>query len=151
MYIFLNTGLNMSTGKAAAQASHAAVEAYRISDARLLESWYLGGHYKKLVMEARDETHLLSIDRYIRARGFETELVIDEGFTEVPRHSITALGVEVVDKDDPHTAATFESFELLREKKVEPKLMIYEPKERAPRWRRYLTVFSKSTKDRNPA
>ena len=136
MYIFLNEALGMSVGKAAAQASHAAVEAYKLSDPRLVDAWYLGGHYKKLIMQARDEVHLLAIDRYIRARGFETEVVIDEGLTEVPRHTMTALGVQIVDKDDPHTAATFELFQLLREK-VKPTAKQPE----ASKWRRFWKAF----------
>lgn len=121
MYIFLNRGLNMSTGKAAAQAAHAAVEAYVLSKERndmagagLFTAWRSGGHYTKLVMEARDETHLLVIQKYIEARGFRTALIIDEGRTEIPAHTATALGVQIVDKDAPHTAATFESFALYR-------------------------------------
>lgn len=129
MYLFLNQGLNMSVGKAGAQAGHAAVEAYRLStpmhpneieDNPLVKAWYVGRHYKKIVFAARDEQHLLTIDRYLRDRGFKTDLIIDEGLTEVPRHTITALGVELVDKDDPHVAATFSSFKTYREKKVEP-------------------------------
>jgi hypothetical protein len=40
---------------------------------------------------------------------------IDEGMTEVDPHVMTALGVAIVDKDDPHTLATFSTFELYRD------------------------------------
>jgi peptidyl-tRNA hydrolase len=112
MYIFVNKGLGMSTGKAAAQASHAAVEAYRLSKPALVEHWYKGNHYTKLVMEAQDAEQMRVIERYINDRGFKTSLIIDEGLTEIEPHSITALGVEVVDKDDPHTLETFSTFKL---------------------------------------
>jgi peptidyl-tRNA hydrolase, PTH2 family len=127
MYIFLNKGLGMSTGKAAAQAGHAAVEGYRLScgldahqpqenrDARenaAARHWYRGGHYTKLVMEASDAEHLRSIRDYIEARGFKGALIIDEGHTEIEPFTPTALGVEIVDKDDPHAAATFGEFKL---------------------------------------
>jgi peptidyl-tRNA hydrolase len=117
MYSFVNRSLDMTPGKIAAQAQHAAVEAYRISDPELLKEWYLGGHYCKLVMLAEDDVHLLTIQKYIEERGFKTKLIIDEGRTEIRPHSTTALGVEVVDRDNPHTAATFESFQLYKEKK----------------------------------
>lgn len=106
----------MSPGKIAAQAQHAAVEAYSMSLPSLIKQWRLGGHYTKLVMLAEDDTHLLTIERYIDARGFKTALIIDEGRTEIRPHSPTALGVEIVDRDDPHTAATFSEFKLYREK-----------------------------------
>lgn len=104
----------MSAGKVAAQSSHAAVEAFRISDQTLIDAWYVGGHHTKLVMEARDTEHLLVIDRYIRERGFKTHLVIDEGRTEIEPHTPTALGVEIVDRDDEHVAATFGEFKTFR-------------------------------------
>src|SRR5688500_3482140 len=127
MYIFLNKGLGMSTGKASAQAAHAAVEAYRLSvedggkigdDGKVLvDEWYKGGHYMKLIMEARDEAQLHTIERYLNDRGFKTTLIIDEGRTEIAPLSATALGVELVDKDDPHTEATFSSFKLYKDPK----------------------------------
>jgi peptidyl-tRNA hydrolase len=122
MYIFINRGLGMSPGKIGAQAAHAAVEAYQISNPTLVDDWYRGGHYCKLVMLAEDDMHLLVIKQYIEERGFQTKLIIDEGHTEIRPHSMTALGVEVVDRDDPHTAATFQEFKLYREKKPEQEI-----------------------------
>jgi peptidyl-tRNA hydrolase len=115
MYIFLNKGLGMSTGKSAAQASHAAVEAYKRSPKRLRKQWELGGHYKKLIMEARDHEHLCNIRRYLCDRGFCVASIIDEGHTEVDPHTLTALGVAIVDKRDPHTRASFSSFDLYKD------------------------------------
>jgi peptidyl-tRNA hydrolase len=112
----------MTSGKMTAQGQHAAVEAYRISDPNLLADWYKGGHYCKLVMLAEDDMHLMVIKHYIEERGFKTKLIIDEGHTEIRPHSVTALGVEVVDRDDPHTAATFQEFKLYREKNPEMKM-----------------------------
>ena len=130
MYLFLNRGLGMSTGKSAAQAGHAAVEAALISNsnmtyekAALWDAWREGGHYTKLVMEARDEQHLENIERYLIDRRFNTALIIDEGHTEVAPLTITALGVAVVDKDDPHTKATFSSFKLYRDDPPEPPMV----------------------------
>jgi peptidyl-tRNA hydrolase len=112
MYSFLNRGLGMSTGKAAAQAQHAAVEAYRASSPRMIEAWYLGGHYTKMVMLADDAEQLTTIQQYIEERGFKSKLIIDEGRTEIPPFSKTALGVEIVDKSDVHVLATFGEFKL---------------------------------------
>lgn len=139
MYIFVNKGLGMSTGKTAAQAAHAAVEAYRISMSRTPEGrstiwphmpakvlyetnevrrWYRGGHYMKLVMECRDDAHILATEQYLKNRGFNTALIYDEGHTEIPAVTPTALGVEIVDKDNPHVQASFGCFDLYREAPV---------------------------------
>jgi PTH2 family peptidyl-tRNA hydrolase len=116
MYIVLNKGAEMSPGKLAAQAAHAAVEAYLASpDSNLKRVWHRGGHYTKIVLEARDAEHLCNIERYINERGFDTRLIIDEGRTEVAPHTPTALGVEIVDKHDAHVQATFGTFDLYRE------------------------------------
>lgn len=137
MYIFVNKGLGMSTGKVAAQAAHAAVEGYRLScgltphqpqDGLARENaearhWYKGGHYMKLVMEANDAEHLRSIKDYIEARGFKTALIIDEGHTEIEPFTPTALGVEIVDKDHPHVQATFGEFNLFTSN---PSVFIFE-------------------------
>lgn len=120
MYIFLNKGLGMSTGKAAAQASHAAVEAFKISNSELVEAWYVGGHHTKVVMEADDEQHLQAIKYYTEKRGFKTALIVDEGRTEVRPYTLTALGVEIVDKDHEHTAKTFSGFKTYKDRKTEP-------------------------------
>lgn len=127
MYIFINRGLGMSPGKIAAQAGHAAVEAamlsahmlspdnYTFEKEKLWNGWREGLHYVKYVMEARDSEHLRDIDRYLRDRGFETALILDEGHTEVAPITPTALGVALVDKDDPHAKATFSTFKLYKE------------------------------------
>lgn len=114
-YIFVNKGLGMSAGKLAAQAAHASVESYRISDPVLIERWYEGKHYTKLVMQARDERHLETIERYLTERGIKSVLIIDEGMTEIDAHQMTALGVEIVDKEAGDTAAVFSTFELYRD------------------------------------
>ena len=115
MYIFLNKGLHMSVGKAAAQAAHAAVEAYKASDKHLIEQWELGGHYAKYVLEADNAEHLSTISTYISKRGFLVIPIIDEGLTEVEPHSLTAIGIPIVNKLDAHTNATFSSFRLYKD------------------------------------
>lgn len=133
LYIFINEGLDMSAGKIAAQAGHAAVEAALLSHPKLVnlqpygtrfdeslklkelwDSWRIGLHYAKYVMSARDSEHIRDIDLYLRERGFRSKLIIDEGHTEIDPIQPTALGVALVDKDDPHTEATFSSFKLMR-------------------------------------
>lgn len=116
MYIFINKGIDMSTGKVAAMAAHAATESVWGSPTQTVVDWRKGGHYKKLVMQARDTEHLNNIQKYVEDRGFKTFPIIDEGLTEIPRHSFVALGVEIVNKADEHTKATFECFELYRSK-----------------------------------
>lgn len=110
MYIFANRGAGMSKPKMAAQVAHAAVEAYIASPWAMQNAWYVGNHYTKVVLDAEDETHLHTIQKYLEERGFTTKLIIDEGRTEIRAYTATALGVEIVDKDNEHVAATFSGF-----------------------------------------
>ena len=104
----------MSKGKACAQVAHAACLAQRGSKKKLVDAWYKYGFYTKLVMEARDEEHMRNIEAYLKERKIKSFMVIDEGRTEIPHHTITALGCEVIDKD--LLGPIFEAFKLYREK-----------------------------------
>lgn len=116
LYVFVNRGLGMSAGKIAAQVAQASIGAYRISDKELRRQWWeVGQHHPTYVMLARDEMGLAWIQKYIKDRGFNSYLMIDEGMTEIQPITPTALAVEIVDKDDEHTDATFSSFQLYRD------------------------------------
>jgi PTH2 family peptidyl-tRNA hydrolase len=110
MYIFANRGLKMSPGKLAAQVAHAAVEAFKISDPRMVTKWYQGGHHTKIILGCEDEIQMANIEKYLTERDFKTVQIIDEGRTEVRPFSRTALGVAIVDKDNAHTAESFSEF-----------------------------------------
>ena len=64
MYIFVNKGLGMSPGKMSAQVAHAAVKASDMSNKKMRDDWNKFGFYTKLVMEARNEVHLKTIQKY---------------------------------------------------------------------------------------
>lgn len=121
MYIFANKGLKMSPGKLAAQVAHAAVLSYDQSEPYLIKEWLSGGHYTKLVMEAESNLQMFIIDRYLQDRNFLTFMVIDEGLTEITPCQPTALGVEIVDRHEPHTADTFSTFRTYRENRPKAK------------------------------
>lgn len=118
-YIILNQGLGMSTGKAAAQASHAAVKGYELTRRTgtgqgLIDKWNDTGH-TKIVLAARDTEHLLMIERYLKERGVACHLVIDEGRTEIDPHTPTAIGCELLDKDDPNVQFAFGDLKTYRD------------------------------------
>lgn len=138
-YIFLNKGLGMSPGKCAAQAAHAEMlamndlhntkynhpAAWTARQEALWDKWFGDGHYVKYVMEAADSQAMLTTERYLIERGFETYLVIDEGRTEDTFMVPTAFAVELVDKDDQRISSIFSTFRLYKEKA--PTVYAYEP------------------------
>jgi len=112
MYIFVNKSLGMSPGKMAAQVAHAAVKASDGSTTPLRNAWNEYGFYTKLVMEARDANHLETIQKYLKERSITSWLIIDEGRTEIKKHTPTALGIEIIDKDS--LGEIFKSFDLYK-------------------------------------
>lgn len=103
----------MSSGKMAAQAIHAGIEAYRISNKKLINKWYKHKFYPVYVLEAKDAEHLKDIKDYLDDRDIESSLIIDEPVTELDRHTPTALGVELVDKDE--VGEVFSLFKLYKD------------------------------------
>jgi peptidyl-tRNA hydrolase len=100
MYIIINKGAKMSTGKSIAQGAHAACKAVEISKPHLVEAWNKYGFYTKLVLEARDAKHLQDFKQYLEERNILSVIIIDEGRTEIKKHTPTALGIEIVDKNE---------------------------------------------------
>lgn len=147
MYLILNQSAGMSAGKAAAQAAHAAVEAYRVTlgaqahqpcvqhgeEPNVMRRWYRGGHYTKIVLGC--EVGFEHAADYIESRGFKTARIIDEGRTEVEPLTPTAIGVEIVDKDDPHVQDTFGVFRLYRDLPQPIPMEIIENAARAFGWK----------------
>lgn len=119
-YIVANKGLGMSAGKLAAQVAHAAVKGYELTqytmtdEVDVLGEWNKSGH-TKIVLEARDTEHMIAFRDYAKSRGISSWLVIDEGRTEVPAHSPTALGFPVLDKGDRDVAFTFADLRTYRD------------------------------------
>ena len=141
MYLIAESGNPMSAGKLGAQLAHAAVEAYRISpDDRLKHIWSeCGKHYAKVVLET---DNLFMTNLYLTERGFMVVPIIDEARTELEGLTLTALGVQIVDKNRADVAATFRQFKLYRGPKPAP---VEEPEKRSfttklkERWRAYAT------------
>lgn len=108
LYVILNKELNMSAGKASAQAVHAAM---------MLEgnySWLFSSAYKRtvVVLEAENSDQIRSLWEYLKTAGIFSDYYIDEGFNEVGPYSVTALAVEPIAYDDEEKRSIFRPFSL---------------------------------------
>lgn len=96
LYIILNGSLNMSSGKASAQAVHAAMmmqEEYR--------NKFLGDYVRRvIVLEASGREQMDGIADYLHDAGIHYEYYIDECVNEVQAFSMTAMIVEPFASDD---------------------------------------------------
>lgn len=123
-YIIANQGANMSGGKLAAQVAHAAVKAYEQTwnlpgGWESIEVWNRTGH-TKIVLAARDNEHMYTAERYLIEQKIPTTLIIDEGRTEIPALTPTALASVLVDKDDELIKFAFGTFKLYGDRLIAP-------------------------------
>jgi len=113
IYIILNGELKMSSGKAAAQAVHAAM---------LLENNYSGSFTMSprrtvIVLEADSAEQIKNLHEYLQHHNIFSEYYIDEGVNEVGAYSVTALAVEPIDSEDVHKRSIFASLHLFNSEK----------------------------------
>jgi len=93
--IILRADLNMSCGKAAAQACHASVaasEKTRRDHPSWWREWMREGQ-RKIILKVDSEGELLRREREARDAGIPSALITDMGLTELPPGTITALGI----------------------------------------------------------
>ncbi|MFX0124707.1 MAG: peptidyl-tRNA hydrolase Pth2 [Candidatus Hodarchaeota archaeon] len=93
--IVLRKDLHMSKGKAAAQASHAAVAASIKSKQEKPEQfslWWNTGQ-KKVVLSVDSEAELLSLESKLKSTGVILVKIDDAGRTQLPPGTTTALGI----------------------------------------------------------
>ncbi len=95
MVIAVREDLNLSCGKNAAQAAHAAVScAFEAKKSRTkwFTKWKSEGA-KKVVVKVADLEELMFLERMARSKRLVTCLITDAGLTEVLPNTVTCLGI----------------------------------------------------------
>lgn len=110
LYVVLNGELEMSPGKVAAQAVHAAM---------LLEGNYDGlfvSGYKRtvVVLEAQNGETIKNLLEYLQGAGIFAAYYIDEMSEKSQPYQITALAVEPISADDEEKRSIFAGFDLFQ-------------------------------------
>ncbi|MBM4240990.1 MAG: peptidyl-tRNA hydrolase [Euryarchaeota archaeon] len=90
--IVIRGDLNMSAGKLAAQACHASLGAYKRTDPSIIKKWEIEGE-KKVVVKVSDLSELFEIHEIVKKTDIPYYLVKDAGRTELPKSTITCLGI----------------------------------------------------------
>ncbi|KPM11803.1 peptidyl-tRNA hydrolase 2, mitochondrial-like protein [Sarcoptes scabiei] len=94
MVLIVRNDLKMSKGKACAQCSHAAVEAYKQAkkQSSLLKKWKESGQ-RKVVVKVESEENLLDVLRNAREAGLIAVYIQDAGLTQVASGTKTVGGI----------------------------------------------------------
>jgi len=103
--IVVRADLNMTVGKIAAQAGHAAVSAAEKTRKKRPKWWreWMDEGQRKIVVKVNSEEELLEVEKEAEARGLPSALITDMGLTELEPGTRTALGIgpapsEIIDK-----------------------------------------------------
>lgn len=88
----IRADLNMGKGKMAAQACHASLGAYKRSDEKIIKKWELEGE-KKVVVKVQSLRELYEIYEIVKNTDIPSYLVQDAGRTELPKGTVTCLGI----------------------------------------------------------
>lgn len=115
LYVFLNSDLHMSTGKASAQAVHAAILGVIGSSEKRREAWLKSKERTVIVLNGRDQQHLVAASHYLAERGIKSFIVVDEGVNEIEPHTFTALASSILYNDIEDEVAAFKTFSLYRD------------------------------------
>ena len=115
IYIFLNKSLHMSSEKCSAQVAHSVALSLCNEYKQYLDSWKKSIHKTIIVLEARDDNHLINIESYLKERDFRVYKQVDEGVNEIDAHSFTALATSILEKDDENVIKAFSTFNLYRD------------------------------------
>ncbi len=93
--IVFRSDLNLSKGKIAAQAGHAAVSASeeaRKHHPKWWKAWMVEGQCK-IAVKVRSEKELLELEKRAKELALPCSLIVDRGLTEIPPGTLTCLGI----------------------------------------------------------
>src|SRR3989344_1563025 len=90
--ILVRQDLKLPSGKLAAQAAHAAVEAVLKSTEKMVKIWRKEG-MPKIVLKVKDEKELLKYLQGAKGAGLVTALITDAGRTVIAPGTKTCLGI----------------------------------------------------------
>lgn len=95
LVIVVRTDLEMSKGKTATQAGHAAVSAAEVARKHHPKWWaaWLSEGQCKIVVKVNSEKELLRLEDEAMEAGLPYALIEDRGLTEIPPGTVTCLGI----------------------------------------------------------
>lgn len=116
IYIILNGELNMSPGKAAAQAAHAMASLDKVNGIKDFSSKV---QRAVIVLEAENQQQIGNLEDYLFDLEIPAEKYIDEGVNEVSAYSVTGMAVGPIWASDEAKREILRPFPLFGKDKSE--------------------------------
>ena len=102
-YVIVSKRPRMSKGKIASQVAHATFRALVLQDDSdsiyLIEEWKQTGMCV-IVLQCKNQQELMNISKYLDTENIINHIVIDEGLTEIPMGTATALATGVLPESE---------------------------------------------------
>lgn len=97
-YIIVNTSLNMTKGKIAAQVAHASVSALDKVDEKIIKNWKNNG-MKKIVLKIPSTKELVEKFQEAKNASLPSALITDAGRTQIEAGSKTCFACGPIDEE----------------------------------------------------
>ncbi len=93
--IIIRKDLDMGTGKTVAQGAHASLMSYleTVKEHKDVAARWLRDGEKKIVLKIDDQEKMERLAAAFKYKGIPCALVSDAGLTQLPRGTMTALGI----------------------------------------------------------
>ena len=98
-YVIVPKRPKMSKGKIASQVAHATFRALEHEDYHITQEWKKTGMCV-IVLKCKNQTELLAIDKYLDNEKVIHALIVDEGLTEIPMGTATALATGILHESE---------------------------------------------------
>ena len=93
LYVIVRNDLKLTKGKLVAQTGHAVHLALRTPDNNTYREAWENGSYAKIALKVDREEALDQLAKALTEAGIPHAVVTDEGRTEIPPNTKTALGI----------------------------------------------------------
>lgn len=97
-YVFVPKKPKMSPGKIASQVAHCTFIALDYEDEKLKTEWKHNGMCV-IVLQVKDQIELHNVNYYLGQEKIYHASYNDEGYTEVPPFTMTAVATGIIDKE----------------------------------------------------
>ena len=108
-YVIVPRKPKMSPGKIASQVAHATFMALENEDRKKKEDWKEKG-MPVMVLQCENETKLMGIAKYCEQSGIIHHIYIDEGITEIPMGTHTAMATGILSEEESWPFKNMELF-----------------------------------------
>ena len=98
-YIFISKSPRMSKGKIASQVSKVAYLSLILEEEKKIDDWKNNHGMMTIVLQVKNQQELHNVMLYLEQENIIHNYYCDEGYTEIPAGTMTAIATGIIDKE----------------------------------------------------